>query len=82
MKNATKVSVVQEKDKPIEKGILAQAIVDISRAANDLNRGGLNKRAIVALIYDSSKPKVSKRTIRIVLEAIRDLERDFCNNAK
>ena len=73
-----KVKVKQVEEKPVERNVLAQSIVDISRAAVALSRGGLNRRAIVALIHDGTSPRVGKGTIRIVLESIRDLERDFC----
>ena len=74
----TTVKVTQDAEKPVERNVLAQSIVDISRAATALTRGGLNHRAIVALIHDGTSPKIGKGTIRIVLSAIRELERDFC----
>lgn len=74
-KNQT-ITVEQDPDAPVEKPVLAQAIVDISRAMNRLSDSGLNRRAIVALVYDSTK--LPKGTIEIVLNSLDRLARDYC----
>lgn len=73
--NKTKVNVVQEKDKPVEVSVLAQAIVDISDAAKRLSRSGLNRKAIVILL--SHQCGLGQGTVRAVLDGIADLEATY-----
>ena len=70
--------VIEQGDEPVEKTILAKAIVDISRAALALERGGLTRRAIVLLVSDATKGKVGRDAVGHVLDALRDLEATYC----
>lgn len=46
--------IIQEESTPVEREVLAQAIVNISKSFDKLLRSGLNKRAVVILIaYDT-----------------------------
>ncbi len=75
MATKSRVNVQQDENAFVEKNILAQAIVDISKAAQALARGGLNRKAIVVLVAHRSK--VSQRQCEEVLDALRDLEREY-----
>ena len=70
-----RVKVVQEVDAPVEKEVLAEAIIKISAAAEALRKSGLNEKAIIVLIAD--KTKFSKNTIRTVLDGLADLRRTY-----
>lgn len=72
----TKVVVRQDPEKPVERNILAQAIVDISRAAKRLADGGLNRDAVIVLLHDRSG--IGKRDIGLVLAHLTQLEKEFC----
>lgn len=71
-----KVTVQQNPDEVIEKNVLAKAIVDIAKHFNRLSASGLNDRAIVCLIHDSSG--IGKPDIRNVLASLKSLAREFC----
>lgn len=68
--------VTQDVAKPIEKAILAQAIVDLSKAAQRLAQSGLNKKSVAVLIHYHSK--VPLRDVEIVMSNIEWLERNCC----
>lgn len=70
------VRVVKDVEKPESKEILAEAIVRISKGFEALQKSGLNERAIVALLYDSTK--VAKGDIKTVLGALRRLSGWYC----
>ena len=70
------IRVVQDEENPVEKKVLAQSIRDISKAFQKLLSSGLNQRAIVSLVHDSSG--VGKPDIRAVLESLKTLEKEFC----
>ena len=72
----TKVKVNQNLDNEVPKEILAEAIVKISKAFEDLKKSGLNQKAIIALVHDLSK--ISKRDIQIVLNTLSILKREYC----
>lgn len=73
------VKVEQNPDEIVERKILATEIVKLSRGVNTLLASGLNTRAIVCLLHESSG--VGKPAIRDVLNGLRDLERDFIKRA-
>ncbi len=73
---AVKVNIEQDPEQPIEKNVLAKAIVDIAGAFQKLYGSGLNERAIVCLVHDSCG--VGKPDIRAVLHSLKTLERDYC----
>lgn len=64
--------------RPIKVEILAEAIVSIGEAFDKLKQSGLNERAIVALVHDGLKGKVSKGAIIDVLEAMKQLRAWYC----
>lgn len=75
----TTVPTVQQSSDPtkvVEKPVLAQAIVDISRAAQRLSQSGLNKKSVAVLIHYHSK--VPLRDVEIVMSNIEWLERNCC----
>ncbi len=69
------LNVRQDPEKPVEREVLAVAIVSISDAMNRLLRSGLNRRAIVALLYDFTK--VPKRSIEDVLDGLDELKNKY-----
>ena len=72
-----KAVVKQDPEKPVERPVLADAIIRLSRAARSLNeRSGLNEEGIVTLLQHSSK--LPRRDIFAVLDSIKDLERAYC----
>lgn len=71
-----KVVIEQEPERPIEHKVLAQAIIDISRAARSLSeKSGLNRKAIVLLVSKSAAQ--SQGVVSDVLLALEQLERDY-----
>lgn len=70
-----KVKVIQDPEQPVEKEVLAQAIIKISEASDALSRSGVNRRGVVALIHDYTK--LNKGVIEAVLEALRDLRATY-----
>jgi hypothetical protein len=74
--NRTTVKVQQDKDAPIERPVLAKAIVEIGKGFTRLLASGLNERAVIALVADSSN--VGRPDIRAVLESLKSLERNYC----
>jgi hypothetical protein len=69
------VDVAQDVDKPVAKPVLAQAIVDISRAAQKLAAGGLNRKAVVVLLSHASK--VPQGTVKLVLDGLEKLAETY-----
>jgi hypothetical protein len=71
-----RIKVVQDEAKPVEKGVLAEAIVKIGEAADALHKGGLNEEAVVILL--AAKCGVGKPDIRRVLAGLRQLRGWYC----
>jgi hypothetical protein len=71
-----KIKIEQDPEKPVEKSILAQEILKISRAVQSLQASGLNRKAIVVLLAHSTH--FGHGDVKIFLEALADLERDYC----
>ena len=69
------ITVTQDAEKPVEKPALAQAIVDISKAAEALASSGLNRGAIVLLVAHSAS--VPQGTVKAVLDSLESLTRDY-----
>lgn len=69
---------VEQKDgaEPVEKKILAQAIVEMSDALIALRKSGINEKGIVALIKDYCG--MPKTQIHQVLDALAELRRTYC----
>jgi hypothetical protein len=70
------IKVVKNAEKPESKEILAEAIVRIGKAMDDLTKSGLNERAIVALI--NFETKIGLGDIRTVLAALKKLRGWYC----
>lgn len=83
MKKKETVTVLQDESKPVARGILAQAIVDISRAVKSLQSSGLNREAIIILCSHRVKPSSSYGQkpgigdIRAVFAALAELEKEY-----
>ena len=67
---------VKKSEPPESKEILAEAIVNIGNAAKKLQASGINKRAIIILLQ--AETKLPQGTIRLVLDALPQLERWYC----
>lgn len=70
------IKIVKNAEKPESKEILAEAIVRIGKAMDDLSKSGLNERAIVALI--NFETKIGLNDIRTVLGALKKLRGWYC----
>lgn len=68
--------VKENVDDVVQPEVLASAIRDIGAAAKKLAASGLNRKAIVLLVADSSK--CSRGAVNAVLDALASLERDYC----
>lgn len=66
-----KVNVIQDPDQPVDKDVLAKAIVDVAEAMRRLQRSGLNKKAIVVLV--SHDAKVPQGTVKVIMESLEFL---------
>ncbi len=75
-KEKVKVNVIHG-EQPVERNVLAQAIVEISGAMRKLTASGLNRDAVIVLVRDKLNG-IGKREIRLVFDALADLEREFC----
>lgn len=67
---------VKQPEKPVSTEILAEAIVRIGQSFVDLQRNGLNKKAIVILIQ--AETKLSQRDVITVLDALPRLRGWYC----
>lgn len=67
---------VKKSDPPESTEILADSIVRISNALEQLSKSGLNHKAIVILIQASTK--LSRRDIEAVLDAQKRLAGWYC----
>jgi hypothetical protein len=70
--------VKQSEENPVIREILAEAIVKIGKAAEQLQRSGINERAIIVLLHDYLNAKVGKNDIKLVLHALPELQRMYC----
>lgn len=74
-KKPARVSVVTN-DPPINKELLAEAIIRLGQEVGNLNRSGLNRKAIIILLHHYTK--LSQTDIATVLDAIPQLQRAYC----
>src|SRR5271157_3011824 len=70
-----KAIVVQDEEAPVEKPVLATAIVVISDAMKKLEKSGLNRKGVIALINDDTK--LGKGTIETVLLSLGNLAKTY-----
>lgn len=75
--------IVQEEDRPIEKNIIAAAIIEMSASVKKLRKGGITFESIVVLTQHGCrgagrlKQKPSMADVRIVLESLENLSSKF-----
>lgn len=76
MARAKKTVVIeQDEQDPIETKVLARAIVHMSDDLTAILASGLNKKAVIILVADSSgQPKYR---VEAVLNALADLKKDY-----
>lgn len=67
---------IVKSDPPETKEILAEAIVRIGKGMKQLTDSGLNKDAVLVLLYEQTK--VAKRDIRAIIEALPRLAGWYC----
>lgn len=72
--------VVQDEQDPVEPEVLATAIRDLSAAVQRLELSGLNRRAILVLLRDATG--LSLKDVGYVLNAMHELERNYCTPRK
>lgn len=77
-KNEISVLKKEEQEIPAEK--IAQAIMDIQKAIDQMNRSSLKRETLVSLIHDNSK--VAKSTIRIILNNLDSLKENYLKKEK
>jgi len=61
--------------KIVPKSVLATAILQISDGVKDLEKSGLNRRAVIALIADDTK--LGKGAITTVINSLADLAKNY-----
>lgn len=71
-----RISVKKNEQQPESKEILAEAIVRIGKAFEDLQKSGLNKRAILVLVQ--AETKIAMRDIKAVIDALPRLRGWYC----
>jgi len=74
-KQQTKVTITNDEKEPVAVELLAQSIVKVAKAAQDLLGSRLNERAILVLLADRTSQPMYK--IKEVLEAAAGLEKAF-----
>lgn len=74
------IKVIKNKEVPETKEVLAEAVIKISEALHSLEKSGLNRRAIVALIHD--KTHISKVTTETILDSLARLKGWYCRAEK
>ena len=70
------IQVVKNAENPESTPVLAEAIIRIGDASAALLKSGLNQRAIVALLYDTTK--IPKKDIIAILDGLRQLRHWYC----
>lgn len=71
----TKVLITQDPESPVERAVLADAILGIEYAMKKLLKSGLNRHAIIVLVHDACN--VGKTDIRAVLDSLETLAKDY-----
>lgn len=70
----TRINITQGDD-VVSKDVLAASICKLSDSVNQLLVSGLNEKAIIVLLQDSTG--CSKRTIKTVIESMGQLRADY-----
>ncbi len=74
-KYRAKITVKQDDEKPVSREVLAKAIVDMSEAATRLTSSGLNRKAVIILLSESSG--VNRTDIKHVLDCMESLQTTY-----
>lgn len=80
------IKIKKNEEKPESREILAEAIVKISGALEELSKSGLNEHAIIVLLNDAcpavgsgyDKRKPTKKEIKAVLDSLKRLRAWYC----
>jgi hypothetical protein len=72
---ASHTRIVQDEQTPVEKDVLATAIVQISEAMKRLSKSGINRKGVVALVNDDTK--LGKGLIETVLISLENLAKNY-----
>jgi hypothetical protein len=72
----TQIKIVKNKETPEPIEILAEAVVRIGENMEKLEKSGLNRRGVIALVYDYTK--IPKRDIEAVLDSLSKLRGWYC----
>lgn len=75
IKNIGPVKIIQDANMPVEREVLAQAIVNISASFVKLAQSGLNRRGIIALLADDTK--YGKGVIDDILKSLDSLAKNY-----
>lgn len=71
-----KPKIVDDPEEVVPVEVLATEIQKISKGMQAIERGPLRRRAIEILLHDMTKVNIS--TIRVVLNGISALEKEYC----
>lgn len=74
------MAIEKKQEEEQQQDDLSTAIRKISASMAKLTKSGLNKKAVIALLFDDTK--ISKRTIGDVLDSLQDLERKYTQQEK
>ena len=74
MKN--NIKIIKNEEKPESTEILAEAVIRIGDNMEKLQKSGLNRRAVIALVYDYTK--IPKRDIETVIDSLAKLKGWYC----
>lgn len=83
------IKLKKDKENPETPEVLADAIIKISNSLEQLSKSsGLNERALIVLVQDGcvmvgdrfNKKPISKRTVEIVLNTLKELKGRYCRN--
>ena len=78
----SKIKVIKNAEKPETTEVLADAIIKISKALEELSKSDLNERAIIVLTIDACKlcvgsgyhkRKPTRKEVKAILDSLRQL---------
>lgn len=75
---AQSIRIKKNEEKPESKEILAEAIIRIGSALDDLRKNGINERAVIVLLHDAINAKVGKNDIKLILNTLPKLRGWYC----
>lgn len=74
------MKITNNEENPVEKEVLAEAIVRMSEGVNALSKSGINKKGIILLVHDHTK--LPKREIESVIDSLAELKSLYCARGK